>query len=293
MDVDLCKGKFMRLVENYGMWGNSVLVYEMYDDISHIVDTMKEKKVNGLVLSPSITELSLLTEIDFINEIYITGNKIKDISQLYSLEKIQRMHLLNDDKMRFDLSHFPFLKKAVLIGRNGVDNLFNHSSLEKIILIDFKEKKEHFVERSLLKSLEIKNSNIPSIPNLSAINTLRSIKLSGLSKASETIFLDGLKNIEEVSVSLCKKMAMSIIEDVSKLSSLKKLALSKMGDISSATKISNLVNLERLFITENTKITDGKIRFLLDMKALSYLVIQGFNHYDINVWDLMNLIKNR
>ncbi|EER9479009.1 hypothetical protein FZQ12_004699, partial [Escherichia coli] len=228
-----------------------------------------------------------------INEIYITGNKIKDISQLYSLRKIQVIHLLNDDKMRLDLSCFPFLKEAVLIGRNGVDNLFNHRSLEKITLIDFKEKKEHVVGRSFLQSLEIKNSNIQAIPNLSSIKTLRSIKLSGLSKASDTAFLYGLKSIEEMSLSLCKKMAMSIIEDVSKLPSIRKISFSKMGDIPSVTKISNLVKLERLFITENTKITDGKIRFLLDMKALSYLVIQGFNHYDVNVWDLMNLIKNK
>lgn len=88
-------------------------------------------------------------------------------------------------------------------------------------------------------------------------------------------------------------MAVSIIEDVSKLPSIKKISFSKMGDIPSVAKISNLVKLERLFITENTKIIDGKIRFLLDMKALSYLVIQGFNHYDVNVWDLMNLIKNK
>lgn len=283
----------MRLVENYGVRGNCVLVYEMHDETSHIVDTMKEKKVNGLVLSPLITDLSFLDEIYFINEIYITGNKIKDISQLYSLRKIQVIHLLNDDKMRLDLSCFPFLKEAVLIGRNGVDNLFNHRSLEKIILIDFKEKKEHVVGRSFLQSLEIKNSNIQAIPNLSSIKTLRSIKLSGLSKASDTAFLYGLKSIEEMSLSLCKKMAMSIIEDVSKLPSIRKISFSKMGDIPSVTKISNLVKLERLFITENTKITDGKIRFLLDMKALSYLVIQGFNHYDVNVWDLMNLIKNK
>ncbi|ELE46486.1 hypothetical protein A1U5_00588 [Escherichia coli KTE66] len=147
--------------------------------------------------------------------------------------------------------------------------------------------------RSFLQSLEIKNSNIQAIPNLSSIKTLRSIKLSGLSKASDTAFLYGLKSIEEMSLSLCKKMAMSIIEDVSKLPSIRKISFSKMGDIPSVTKISNLVKLERLFITENTKITDGKIRFLLDMKALSYLVIQGFNHYDVNVWDLMNLIKNK
>lgn len=121
----------MRLVENYGVRGNCVLVYEMHDETSHIVDTMKEKKVNGLVLSPLITDLSFLDKIHFINEIYITGNKIKDISQLYSLRKIQVIHLLNDDKMRLDLSCFPFLKEAVLIGRNGVDNLFNHRTLEK------------------------------------------------------------------------------------------------------------------------------------------------------------------
>ncbi|HBE6262307.1 hypothetical protein ACU6R3_22245 [Escherichia coli] len=131
----------MRLVENYGVRGSRVLVYEKHDDTSHIVDTMKEKKVNGLVLSPLITDLSFLDEINFINEIYITGNKIKDISQLYSLKKIQLIHLLNDDKMRLDLSYFPFLKEAVLIGRNGIDNLFNHRTLEKITLIDFKEKK--------------------------------------------------------------------------------------------------------------------------------------------------------
>lgn len=131
----------MRLVENYGVRGNRVLVYEKHDDTSHIVDTMKEKKVNGLVLSPLITDLSFLDEINFINEIYITGNKVKDVSQLYSLKKIQLIHLLNDDKMRLDLSYFPFLKEAVLIGRNGIDNLFNHRTLEKITLIDFKEKK--------------------------------------------------------------------------------------------------------------------------------------------------------
>ncbi len=283
----------MRILNDYGLWGSRVLMYEDCDDINYVVNIMKEQRINGLMLSPEIVELPVINETDFINEIHITGNKIKNISSLYSFDKIQYLHVLNKDNVRLDLSYFPTLREAVLIKRNGLDNLFNHNSLEKIILIDFKEKKEHCVERSFLQSLEIKNSDIRSIPDLSSAVSLKSVKLTGLSHVSEASFLSELKNIEEISLSLCKRLSPSIIDNINNLLSLKRLSLSKMGDIPSLVKINNLVNLNKLFITENTKITDGRIRFLLYMRMLSYLIVQGYDHYDINTIELMHSIKNK
>lgn len=66
-----------------------------------------------------------------------------------------------------------------------------------------------------------------------------------------------------------------------------------MGDISGVSSLINLKNLERLYITENTKIVDGKISFLRNMEKLNYLNIQGYNHYDSNVWTLMADIRNK
>lgn len=283
----------MRKIKSYGSWGNSVYLYEPHDDINHLNELMRENGVKGIVLSLAVNDLAVLTKLDFLEEIHIPGNNIKDIELLYSFNKLQRLHLLNDDTIRIDLSNLPQLEEAVLIRRNGVDNIFNHNSLKKILLMDFKEKKEHEVCSSVLQSIEFKNSNIPALPALGFIESLKEIIISGLTRTTDTKFLKELINIERISISACKKLEDSLISEISQLATIKRLCLSKMGDISGISSLINLKNLERLNITENTKIVDGKISFLRNMEKLNYLNIQGYNHYDSNVWTLMADIRNK
>lgn len=127
----------MRMIKSYGSWGNSVFLYEPHDDINHLNELMRETGVRGIVLSLAVNDLSILTKLDFFEEIHIPGNNIKDIELLYSFNKLQRLHLLNDDTIRIDLSNLPQLEEAVLIRRNGVDNIFNHNSLKKNFITGF------------------------------------------------------------------------------------------------------------------------------------------------------------
>ncbi|WP_407255050.1 hypothetical protein [Escherichia fergusonii] len=88
-----------------------------------------------------------------------------------------------------------------------------------------------------------------------------------MTKTTDTKFLKELINIERISISACKKLEDSLISEISQLATIKRLGLSKMGDISGISSLINLKNLERLNITENTKIVDGKISFYATWKS--------------------------
>lgn len=239
-------------------------------------------KINGLKIIGININLSNLDSFRNLEFLSIGGANSKTEINFNNLQKIKVLHfgwsknrstftnLKNLQELAigdFEDNNLEFTSNFVKLEslRVGSNKLTADKGIESLV----KLKSLEFYDCPNLKSLEfVKNQSIENLAfvycnNLSNLNVLsklkhcKSIEFYKTKSIKKYDFLSGLKELEAIS-----------FEDVNEIESLEFLNKSK--------------KLRKLFVTGDSKIIDGKVKFLLEMN-LDKLIIRKKRHYDAKI----------
>ncbi len=195
------------------------------------------------LIGNEINDVSLLSSLPQLEELFLNGNNISDISSLFSLTRLRLLDLGGNNIS--DISSLSLLTQLeeLFLYNNDISDISSLSSLTHLHLLDLSG--NHFSNVSRLSSLQqleelfLAENVISDVSPLSALTQL------------EELFLNG-----------------NNISDISSLSSLTRLRLLDLGrnDISDISSLSLLTQLEELFLYNND------ISVIPSLSALTRLV---------------------
>ena len=216
--------------------------------------TLYEIEDNTLDLSfKGITDedLHLLSNLTFLETLFLCNNHITDISPLSSLTSLENLDLSNNQIT--NISPLSYLIRLNII------NLSYNQIIDILPLLSLRS----------LTYLSVCNNQIREIPNLSSLIQLNNINLSN-NQIRDISPLSSLTSLKLLNLSNNQ------IVDISPLSSLTSLKLLNLGnnEIRDISPLLNLQILDNLHLNNN-QITD--ITPLLSLSSLKYLHIKGNN----------------
>ena len=238
------------------------------------------EKLNAKTVYTSTETIDFLEHSAFkdITKLSVNGFNL-DISPIHNLKNLEYLALSNYNEEKdivFDFSNF---KKLNYFRGDMPKKYINFNTLleiEELILRDFIEEDLSCKKFKKLKKLELNDTKIKSLNNITplqelVINGAENLKsISGLERANnlEKLSLQGIPNVSDISSlkSLTSLKALVLsgmsktenIETIGLLTQLKELQLSQIGNCSSLKFIENLKHLNSIYISPwNVNVSDN------------------------------------
>lgn len=190
---------------------------------------LKLEKLN-LTFS-GVTDLTGLEAAKNLTWLDLTGNTISDIKPLSGLSKLSYVNLrMNKATSLPDLG---LLKRTAIRELNLVGDDYGQQ-LDKLAGV---------AELTTLENLELQNTKITTVPDLTKLTNLRSLGLAG-NKLTEVSALKNLTNLTELAIN--------------------------SNQITDFTPISNLTNLERLLVGNNRSSDISSLKGLTKLKKANF-----------------------
>ena len=282
-------------IDTFEYKDKKLLFWEDGDNSTSVKEHMHKNNVTGIVFSRYLgfqgKAVAIHEDFKFVDEVHIIDSNIEDISFIYAFDNTRILNIQNDDRTKIDFRNFVNLQDLFLTWRKGVMNLFDKKSLLTLRLERFKEKSLDVGTGMPLRELWISSSPVENLSSLAGLKKLEVLRLSSLRCLEETSWIQGLTGLKELMISSCKKVAGTILDEVTALHLLEKLFFAKMGAFPSLSPVQRLKRLEIIGFIENSMVSDGNLAPLLELPNLKSLSMQGFSHYNPSVDDVIKHLQ--
>lgn len=232
------------------------------------------------------SNIDFLDDLNLIEGIEIYSNRIKNINPLQHFTTIKHL-ALECPFNSFCFSKLIELDRLFLRWRPKSDDIFSLKNLTHLNIVNYPDFDLSSLSKMIkLKSIKLVSRNLRSLTGLENFQALKSVDLFQCTKLENIKAIQSCKSIESIHIESCKK-----IPNISPIKSqieLKHLSLNNCGDIESLTPIALLNNLETLSFTEDTKIIDGNLTFISNLKNLKKVIFNNRKHYS-NKREAINL----
>jgi internalin A len=225
------------------------------------LSNLKKLRVLTFNDAPAIDDLSVLSELNNLEILVMSGTNIFDLSPLTKLKKLSYIDFSNTNVT--DLAPLKNLDNLIRIDAYGCE-MSDLSYLEKlksieILLINSKTVSDFSFLKGLtnLNIVSLAGSNFDDITNISELSNITYLDIS-VTNIENINLLKNLKNITRLELNSTK------VSDISALSSLKEL----INLVISQTKVDNLEPLREL---KNLKYLDCSNTGISNLNALSDL----------------------
>lgn len=263
--------------------------------IDESVEFMKKEKIFGLSINRVVgylkNDVSCLKKFNFIKHLNIVSRSIEDITPIHDLHDLETLIVQTECKKEIDFSCFPKLKVARFKWRPRAKSMFDCTTLEEIGIWSFKPKSRDLIDLQKLQNLkhaEFISAAIDTLNGVEKLKNLEALELYYMRSLQTIEGVEQLPRLKNVRLGSCKKV--ESIEPLRLMTQLEWLALENMGDIPSLEPIKTLSKLHTLALYE-TKITDGNMSHLYQMKQMKKLLYKYYKHYTDTREQVLKKIK--
>lgn len=247
-----------------------------------LVDEINRSKVDVLNLLPGDwSDLSFIKKIPLKGLVVNSGNVDWGVIQsLDTLELLEVKYPLKKPVNLSGLNNLSYLKYA------GEVDLIAPKNIEILILENFKGDTVKDLEcaKNVVYIELISCKNIISLHGLEGNVSLKGILLYGMSKLVDISSLSNLNSLEYLFIDGCKNI--DSFECLSGLSNLEELVISNCGDIASLGFIKKLPRLKYFAFGNGTKICDGDLTPILNLKKLEFCKFNSSKDYNLTNKDV-------
>lgn len=268
-----------------------LLVYEKGYSMDFVRSTIEKMGLNGLRIFDQLDplpDLDFLEDYTFLTHLSITSAGDHDYSFLKRLTNLKALAISTSGdraEKEIDLGAQTELMELVIQWRKHVSGFENCRSLQKLMLVEFKEKDLAAISLlAALKHLSIKTANIKDLNGIEGCTLLETVMLGnckGLVSLSGLSHHQGLRKIELDVVTKAKDY-----DGLTDLPLLAELTIADCKEVPSLAFVRNLPSLKKLVLVGNTEISDGD---LTPIGSLEQVFYTNRRHYNVpyppaNLW---------
>lgn len=263
-------------------FGNNLMFKSGYNK-DFVFTILQERNLDGIKINTrweNITDLSFLSEYEFLESLDVVGVGDFNFSFLISLKKLKKLSISIEGNNVIDLSNQTNLESLSLHWRKGkILGLEQCVKITSLCLVNYSEK--DFIPISSLLSLEdlkVKTALINSCDGLMSLTKLKSILLGNCKKLSSLDGLGNLKNTTSIAFDLCPQI--KNYDEIVNLHKLENLQITDCKGVDSIKFIDSLVRLKKLSLLGNTDILDGD---LVPAKKVKEVFYKHRKHYNVTI----------
>lgn len=204
------------------------------------------------------------------------------IGQLTELTKLS----IDDFKIKFDFSKLQKLKYLKMYSRRGHgDSMFRLPNLETLIINGWKDDDvTAFSELSKLKFIGLYHTRVlKSLKGLEKLSKLEGLDIEVAPNLTNVNAIGSLPHLKLLRLANCKRIAS--FDCLEKNHELLSLVIGTCSDIQSLSILKGMTKLDYLSFGSGTKVVDGDLSILYDLKSLRHCRYTQARHYNIKKKD--------
>jgi hypothetical protein len=240
------------------------------------VDTLWLNEARGF----SSESAGFVSVLPNLKHLLIISTRIRDVSCLgahATLESLQ-LTLAKKSTGKLDFASMPSLRELFLNTPDSYESVTEAVGLESFYIYGYKGKDlTMFESMPALSSLTVSPARV--LESLRGCRNLVELRIGVASRLSSIEEITEATHLERFYLESCKR-----VRDVSPLAVLTRLrdvGIDDGGEIDSALSLTQLPALRRVSLTGTTKISDGRIRALLEMPSVR-VIARTHRDYDAN-----------
>lgn len=298
--------------ETYEIINESLYVRGKVSD--KLINAFIGQKCNRLVIDPHSSNLQMLSDLgDYVFKVGITIDNIQDLSFLNNYTNLEELSSVNSIKTLV-LSNYPRLNTLALryVGFDTKD-LLGCDKLRKLCLLNVNLKNGHLIKDLLnlssvtvssvkgfdydvfqnLVNLERFSTQNLKLPDCQFLSNCCKLQFFTIVHSPNFLSLQGLPTqcLSYMDIVTCKNFAS--LHTGTQFENLEFLRIESCPKIETLYPLKHAVKLQKLLLYENTIITDGKLRELLDNLSLITFAFKNRKHYDISNTEALSILSKR
>jgi len=239
--------------------------------------------------------------IDFIQglpirKLDLLARSVRDLSPVYSLAStLEELRVQSDPREAIELECLPRLKTLAASWPQVRASIASASQIEDLAVPAYSEPDlEPLSALTSLTSLVMKER--PKLRSLDGVEAFPWLLRLGVFRAPGLSDISALERsrppvLQVLRLQSCKKI--SDILPVASCASLQFFDLSEGGEIPSVAPLGSLVNLERLYLYDSTKVSDGNLSPIAGLPKLKDFRMQNRRGYSPSVKEIQEMIARR
>lgn len=243
------------------------------------IDYILANRIKCISFNAKLIDFSFLSELDFVEEIYLSKTLASDYSDFYKLYNLKRI-VVSIEKNEPDLDYSKFLDLEYLsIDWHGkFPDLTKNTKLKKLAIWKFRPKSKTLGALQLpnsLESFEITESNITDLKGLS-LPRIKQFEAHYCNALASLEGIDGFSNeLETLILDYCRKL--KSYEAIASATSLNKIILGNCGSIANLNWLSELKSVKH-FAFNGTNLEDGDVGPCFGIDYVSFNNRRHYNH---------------
>lgn len=237
-------------------------------DFDRAIKIMKNDNIRSLEINPNFfdgQDLSFLSKFNFVKELTILSDNVKDIAPVEALSNLSILNIENKLGGSIDFRVFQDLKECSFVwGIQGCETIFEVPSLTHLRIDNYNRFEIFEIQNlNLLCSLSLYYSKIVNLIGISNLDDLVNLNLTGCSCLEDISEINKLKELNALVLDNCQNL--KNFEPIGQLEKLRSLSLNDVKDLPSINFLESLYNLEEIFFTGNTEVVDGDLNVLINL----------------------------
>lgn len=263
-----------------GFFGEPVLGFNKEDDLNSKIKYVLENKIKRVSFDSSIESFDFLSDIDFIEEVYLSKCNTKDYSKIHEISNLKRLVVnLDRGEPNLDYTKFKHLEYLSIDWYSNFPDLSQNYKLKDLLIWKFKPKQKSFNVLSLpvnLEYLHVTESNVLNLEGIVNVPNIKHIECHYCGKIESLKGVSNLSgNLEVLVLDYCKKLI--DYEELKECVGLNKLVLGDCGPIPNLKWLSALSSLSH-FSFWNTELLDGDTNPCFGIDYISFKNRRNYNH---------------
>lgn len=197
---------------------------------NYMSEVMQNNGIYNLRLSGAVgwkgNSINFLSTLQFLRgiEIYFSFSPLKDLTPLYSLEKLEFLGIDDYVKGEVDFAKLTNLKTCLISWSSKYKNFNKQKELKHLVINKYPyENLKEISEMKKLEYLDITSRKLLTLDGIQALETLKVLKLYRCSNLRSLTGIEYLPNLKELEVDTCNKL--HSVEEIHKINSLEKIML--------------------------------------------------------------------
>lgn len=262
-------------------------------------ETFEAGRADGLVLN--YAKGFREQPIDFvqglpIRKLDVMARSVHDLSPVYSLAStLEELRVQSDPRAAIELENLPRVKTLAASWPQVRSSIMFAPQIEDLSVPSYSESNlEPLAGLTSLTSLVMKER--PKLRSLDGLEAFPWLTRLGVFLASGLSDIGALERtrcpaLQVLQMQACKKIP--DVVPVAGLSSLRFFDLSEGGEIPSVGPLAELLNLERLYLYDSTRVADGDLTPIVGLPRLTDFRMQNRRGYSPSVREIQEAISRR
>lgn len=239
--------------------------------------------------------------IDFIaglpiRKFDLLARSVGDLSPVYSLgSTLEELRVQSDPRAAIDLDNLPRLRTLAASWPQVRSSILFAPQIEDLTIPSYSESNlEPLSTLTSLTSLVMKER--PKLKSLDGLEAFPWLTRLGVFLASGLVDISAVERSQSPALQVLQLQACRKIPDIAPVAdcaSLRFFDLSEGGEIPTLAPLGGLVNLERLYLYDSTKVADGDLSPIAGLPRLKDFRMQNRRGYSPSVKEIQEAIGRR